>query len=375
MIGPWTTSPPTLALARQEPGASGEVRLGDARAGEAQHSTAQHSAANPRLLLWGDYSLADPMLLAVLPVALLVHLVVRSRGRTHGRISLVTAVARSLRQRLAWIPGVFEVVAVLCATVALARPLRSNVEHDTRSEGVDIALVVDRSPSMVYEDLERGKSRLEVVKEVVGDFAARRMTDRENAADNVALITFGRFPRLLCPFTLDVDALQGFLAQVKLVDRQEEDGTAIGVGLAKAVSVLRESDAKSRICVLLTDGENNQFDILPDQAAELAAEEGIKVYAIFAARYVFHGNTPTRERPDTSELEHMAELTGGRFFRATDRTELEDIYAEIERLERTPRADRRFEETFDLYPWFLVPALACAFLAQLARAGPWRRLA
>lgn len=333
------------------------------------------SAASARLVLWGDYSLADPLLLGVLPLALLAFLWVRARGRVAGRISVVTAVPRSLRQRLGWVPGTLQVASLVCATVALARPLRSNVEHDLRSEGVDIALVVDRSPSMVYEDLEPRKSRLDVVKEVVGDFAQRRMSDRENAADNVALITFGRYPRLMCPFTLDVDALLGFLKDVKLVDRQEEDGTAIGVGLAKAVSILRESTAKSRVCVLLTDGENNRFDILPAQAAELAAEEHIRVYTIYAARFVYRGNVPTRERPDTSELERMAELTGGRFYRATDRDELEKIYAEIEQLERTPRTDRRFEETFDLYPWFLAPAILCGILAQAALAGWWRRLA
>ena len=345
-----------------------------------QELDALQSAAGARLPLWGDYALADPLMLAALPLALVLFLVVRARGRVQGRMSVVSAVAPSLRQRLAWIPGVLQLLAFLCATLAMARPLRSNVEHDVHSEGVDIALAVDRSGSMQFMDLEEGKSRLDVVKEVVGEFAARRMSDRENAADNVALLTFARFPRLLCPFTLDVDALQGFLDGVKLVEREEEDGTAIGVGLAKAVSILRESDAKSRICVLLTDGENNVDDITPAAATELAAEEGIRVYTIYAARYVyardpFRGIVPTRNKADTSALENMAEQTGGRFYRAADRTELANIYAEIERLERTPRSEQRFEETFDLYPWFLAPALLCACLVQVARAGVWRRLA
>ncbi len=345
-----------------------------------QELDALQSAAGARLPLWGDYALADPLMLAVLPLALVLFLVARARGRAQGRMSVINAVAPSLRQRLAWVPTVLQFLALSCATLAMARPLRSNVEHDVHSEGVDIALAVDRSGSMQFQDLEEGKSRLEVVKEVVGEFAARRMSDRENAADNVALITFARYPRLLCPFTLDVEALHGFLAQVKLVEREEEDGTAIGVGLAKAVAILRESDAKSRICVLLTDGENNVDDITPAAATELAAEEGIRVYTIYAARYVyardpFRGIVATRNQADTSALERMAEQTGGRFYRATDRSELENIYAEIERLERTPRSEQRFEETFDLYPWFLAPALLCAGLLQLARASAWRRLA
>jgi Ca-activated chloride channel family protein len=330
--------------------------------------------------LWGDYALADPLVLLVLPLALALFLWARARGPLRGRVSVVSPVPASARQRLSFVPGTLEGAAFVCALVALARPLRSNVEHAVRSEGVDIALVVDRSGSMKFEDLEPSKSRLAVVKEVVGDFAARRMSDRENAADSVALIAFARYPQLLCPFTLDVNAIQGFLDGVELAKREEEDGTAIGVGLAKAVAILRESDAKSRVCVLLTDGENNVDDITPAAAAELAAEEGIKVYTIYAARYVyqhdpFRGFVPTRERPDTGALERMAELTGGRFFRATDRDQLADIYAEIERLERTPRSEQRFEETFDLYPWWLAPALVCAFLAQLARGSLWRRLA
>lgn len=341
---------------------------------------ALHSAAGARLPLWGDYALADPLVLVVLPVALLVTLWARARGRAFGRSSVVAAVPASARQRLGFVPSVLQLSALACAVVALARPLRSNVEHAVHSEGVDIALVLDRSGSMQFEDLEPGKNRLQVVKEVVGEFAKRRMTDRESAADSVALITFARYPQLLCPFTLDVDALAGFLEQVELAKREEEDGTAIGVGLAKAVSILRESDARSRVCVLLTDGENNVDDIPPAAAAELAAEEGIKVYTVYAARYVyehhpFRGFVPTRRAPDTSELERMAELTGGRFYRATDQAELENIYAEIEQLERTPRSEQRFEETFDLYPWWLAPALACAVLGQLARATLWRRLA
>jgi Ca-activated chloride channel family protein len=341
---------------------------------------ALQSAASARLALWGDYALADPLMLAALPAALLFYLWARTRGRAFGRSSVVSAVPRSARQRLAFVPSALQLLALACAVVAMARPLRSNVEHDVHSEGVDIALVVDRSGSMQFEDLEEGKNRLQVVKEVLGDFARRRMTDRENAADNVALIAFARFPQLLCPFTLDADAITGFLDTIELAKRQEEDGTAIGVGLAKAVSILRDSDARSRVCVLLTDGENNVDDITPGDAAELAAEEGIKVYTVYAARYVyehhpFRGFVPTRARPDTSELERMAELTGGRFFRASDRQQLEEIYAEIERLERTPRSEQRFEETFDLYPWLLAPALLLALLAQLARATWWRRLA
>jgi Ca-activated chloride channel family protein len=339
------------------------------------------STASGTLDLWGAYSLADPLVLAAIPVVLVAFLWGRRRSiRSRGLVGVLPQVPRTWRQRLGWLPAPLQLVAVLLATVALARPLRSNVESQVDAEGVDIALLVDRSGSMQFDDLEQGKSRLEVVKEVVGEFAVRRMSDDENAADSCALITFARYPRLLCPFTLDVDALQGFLEPVELVQRQEEDGTAIGVALAKAVAVLRESQARSRIAVLLTDGENNVEDIAPRDAAELAAEEGVKVYTVFAARYnyqyhPFKGWVPTRDPVDTQPLQEMAELTGGQFYRASDRQQLEEIYAQIEELEKTPRSERRFEETHDLYPWFLIPALALAFVAQLSRATWARRVA
>ncbi len=340
------------------------------------------SAARGRLPLWGDYSLADPWFLAAALVVVVAFVLGRSRrARARGRVSVVPrGLARSARQRLAWIPEVLRLVGLLLAVVALARPLRENVQHDVVSEGIDIALVIDRSGSMRFDDLQQGRTRLDVVKEVVGDFARRRMTDREGAADSCALITFARYPQLVCPFTLDVDALSGFLEAVEMVEFQEEDGTAIGVALAKAVSVLRSSEARSRVVVLLTDGENNRFEIAPADAAELAAEEGVRVYTIYSARYqyvqsAFRGFVPSESGFDTTELESIAELTGGRFYHARDRESLEQIYAEIEDLERTERTEKRYEETFDLYLWVLLPGLACYALAWLSSATWARRLA
>ncbi len=342
---------------------------------------AVQSAARGAWKLWGDLSLADPQFLALLPLALLLTAWGRARrGRARGRVPLVPRhPARSLRQRLLWVPATMQLAALVLVVIGLARPLRGNVQRDIVSEGVDIALVIDRSGSMRFDDLERDRSRLEVVKEVVADFAERRMTDRVGAADNVALITFAHFPRLLCPFTLDVGALHGFLDGVELVRHHEEDGTAIGVALAKAVAVLRETDAESKVVVLLTDGENNVHDITPDAAAELAAEEGIRVYTIYAARYLyrhdpFRGYVPDSAGQDTSELERIAELTGGRFFHARDREALEEIYAEIEALERTERREVRYEETFDLYLYLLLPAIACYGLMWLSNATWARRL-
>jgi Ca-activated chloride channel family protein len=260
--------------------------------------------------------------------------------------------------------------------IALARPLRGSVETNTTTEGVDIALAIDISSSMEYNDLDESRSRLDVIKDVVHKFAARRMTDREGEADNIALLTFAHYPKLICPFTLDVDAMTGFIDGLQIVkNRQAEDGTAIGVGLAKAVALLKGTEAKSKVVVLLTDGENNVYTIRPEDAADLAAKEGIKVYTVFAGRYAYNGSMFLQRADqaiDTTELEDIAKKTGGRFFRARDPKELEKVYADIENLERTKRITKRFTQTFDLYPWFLLPALACYVLAWFS-ASTWAR--
>lgn len=342
------------------------------------------SAAEGRLVLWGDYAFADPLFLALIPLGLLLLYHGRSRaGREQGRVPVVPNAARrlprSFAQRLGWLPTALQAAALCFVAVALARPLRGNVEYTAVSEGVDIALVLDRSSSMQHEDLAPGRTRLDVVKEVVTDFAVRRMTDREGAADNVALISFAAYPQLLCPFTLDVDAVTGFLRDLVFVDNRHEDGTAVGVALAKAVAVLRETRAESKVIVLLTDGENNIDVISPIEAAAMAAEEGIRVHTVFAGRYVFSvdffGRQQRTEREiDTTELQRIARLTGGQFFRAKDREGLEDVYAEIERLERTEREEVRHSETYDLYLRFLVIGLALYLVAWLSALTWARRL-
>jgi Ca-activated chloride channel family protein len=333
------------------------------------------STAEGRLPLWGSLSLADPFFLALLPVAGLAFWLGRERRRrARGRISvLAPELPRTLVQRLAFLPRCLEVAGLLLAIVALARPLRGNVELTTSTEGIDIALLVDRSTSMTEEDLEAGRTRLDVVKDVVGEFARRRMTDREGAADSCALVAFARYPEMRCPFTLDVDALLGSLEKVDFADRAD-GGTGIGVALAKAVAVLSESPAKSRVVVLLTDGENNIDVIMPLDAANLAAEKGIRVYTVLAARYASNpfGRLVSGAEIDTTELETIASTTGGRFFRARDRAGLEATYAEIERLERTPRTEKRWAEHYDLYARLLVPAFALYALAWLS-AWTWAR--
>jgi Ca-activated chloride channel family protein len=344
---------------------------------------AVQSAARGVLRLWGGYSLADPWALALLPLAAGLLAWGRARaGRARGRAPLLPEPQlRTARQRFLWVPPALEGAALTAAILALARPLLCDVRTDVVSEGVDIALVVDRSSSMQFDDLERGRTRLEVVKDVVAEFAARRMTDRVGASDNVALITFARYPRLLCPFTLDVDALHGFLRQVRMAELKQEDGTAIGDALAEAVAALRASSARSKVVVLLTDGQNNVDDITPADAARLALESGIRVHTVFAAKNDYRLDpflgryVAVDSQVDTSVLEQIARTTGGRSFRAGDRAELERVYADIESLERTPRHEQRTEEAYDLYPAWLGAALATYLLGWLSSSTWARRIA
>lgn len=345
-------------------------------------SDSVQSVAEARLHLYADYFLADPWFLLLAPLGWLALAFGRARkGRAAGRVGVLPAaqLPRTLLQRIAFAPTALECAAFALVAVALARPVRANELHTNTSEGVDIVLAIDRSGSMQFKDLDPAKSRLDVVKEVVGDFAVRRMGDRVGAADSCALLAFARYPELLCPFTLDAGALTGFLNGIELVKYDQEDGTAIGRGLAKAVAALSASDAKSKVVVLLTDGENNVDDITPVAAADLAAEKGVRVYTVLAAKYAYVQTLFGRVEPsnieiDSSELQLIAKRTKGRFFRVKDRQALEDVYKEIERLERTPRTEERRVETFDLYPRALFAAFAFYAIAWLSHATWARRI-
>lgn len=350
-----------------------------------QNATENLTAAEGRLELWGELSLSDPLFLVLLPLAWLALWYGRGRrGRARGRVPAVPVQPGrlSLAQRLGFVPFVLQGLALSLVVLALARPLRGDVRMTSVSEGVDIAVVIDRSSSMTLQDLDfegrvdRGRSRLEVVQEVVADFATRRMTDREGNADRVAVFSFARYPQILCPFTLDADAVRGFVDSIEPANgNTPEDGTAIGMALAKAVAVLRETDAKSKIIVLLSDGEETVHAIEPLETAPMAAEEGIKVYTVYAARYVQTGfGFRDADRMQADELQEIAAQTGGRFFRAKDQKGLEDAYATIEELERTPREEERSIDQYDLYPKLLAYGLACYALAWLLGSTLLRRM-
>lgn len=251
----------------------------------------------------------------------------------------------------------FIVLALLIVT--LARPQLSQSREHQFSEGIDILLVLDISESMRAEDFE-GSNRIQTAKSVVNDF----LRDREN--DRIGLVVFAGESFTLCPLTLDYSVLVELLRDVEI--GQLEDGTAIGDALATATHRLRTSDAKTKIVILLTDGENNAGSIDPGAAASLAQSFGIKAYTIGmgkegGARIPYADTTfGKRYREvltylDEDTLKQIANVTGGRYFRATNMQSLKQIYAEIDRFEKTKFETVSVVAHKELAVYFLIPAM------------------
>lgn len=246
-------------------------------------------------------------------------------------------------------------IALAIALLAMARPQQGIRQSETETRGVDIVLAIDISPSMAAEDF-RPLNRLHVAKETARDFVRQRPHDR------IGLVAFAATSFTQCPLTLDHDALGELLSGLDF--GLAEDGTAIGMGLATAVSGLRTSRTPSKVVVLLTDGQNNRGAIDPLTGADLARAFGIKVYAVLVGRGgivpvpvqdAMGGRRIEMVRMDVDEgvLREIAKNTGGRFFRAQEPAALSQIYQEIDRLERAPIRSIVYREYHDLGPQFL----------------------
>jgi Ca-activated chloride channel family protein len=269
-------------------------------------------------------------------------------------------------------------IGLVFAIIALARPQKGLEESSIRAEGIDIVLCIDVSTSMLAEDFSSGGkaiNRLDASKEVMDRFIKSRTYDR------IGLVAFAALPFTMAPLTLDHGWL---LQQVQKIETGVlPDGTAIGSGLASAVNRLRESEGKSKVVILLTDGVNNRGEISPLNAAKAAAALDIRVYTIGAGtdgmvrmpvRDPFGGTRYVRTPSEMDEptLTQMAEMTGGQYFRARDFDGLRRIYEEIDRLEKTEfNIDqyRYFEERFMPFLWIAVAALVLEKLLALTRLG------
>lgn len=267
-----------------------------------------------------------------------------------------------------WLPWL-RWLALAALVVAMARPRHQWQEEKVKADAVDIMLALDISPSMLSRDFE--PDRLSVAKRVAADFVEKRPYDR------LGLVAFSAEAFTQCPLTTDRRVVQQFLRDLQV--GRLEDGTAIGMGLATAVNRLKDSPARSKVVILLTDGENNAGYIQPLKAAEIAQTLGIRVYTVGI------GTTgivmsPVRRNPDgtydyaprqmefnTDLLHEIANLTGGKFYLARSAKDLEGIYNEIDQLEKTKIDVTVIHRTTELFYWFVGIAVALLLLEALLR--------
>jgi Ca-activated chloride channel family protein len=302
-------------------------------------------------------------LFALIPLLIWWEISRSGRAQATVMVSTVRAFrgARSWKSSLRPLPFIFRLLAFCCLIIALARPQSHNDEQLVNGEGIDIVLCLDISGSMLAQDFT--PNRMEAAKNVAQEFIDNRPTDR------IGLVIFSGESFTMCPLTTDRNVLKAQLAQVQ--SGLLEDGTAIGSGLATGVDRLRTSPSKSKVIILLTDGENNGGLIDPNTAKEIAKQVGVRVYTIGMGTEGFApvpiqtpgGVVMQREKVNIDEklLTQIANETGGHYYRAKDNESLKNIYSEIDKLEKS-RIEittlRRYTEQF--YPFALVAALLLA---------------
>lgn len=286
---------------------------------------------------------------------------------------------KSWKVRLVHLPMVLRCIVFSLVVIVLARPQTHNSWGSRTVEGIDIMLAMDVSTSMLAEDLR--PNRMEAAKDVAAEFINGRPTD------NIGLTIFAGESFTQCPMTTDHASLLNLLQNVR-TDMAAmgliEDGTAIGMGLANAVSRLKDSKAKSKVVILLTDGSNNRGDISPITAAQIAKSLGIRVYTIGVgtnkvARYpmpvaggVQYVNIPVEI--DNKTLSEIAALTDGNFYRATNNKELQQIYHDIDKLEKSKMNVKKFSKRYEAYQPFALVAVLLLLLEILLRNTVLRRI-
>lgn len=286
---------------------------------------------------------------------------------------------KSWRMRIVNLPMVLRCATFVLIVIILARPQTHNAWDKKSVEGIDIMLAMDVSTSMLAEDLR--PNRIEAAKEVAAEFISGRPDD------NIGLTIFAGEAFTQCPMTGDHTSLLNLLQNVRTDIAARgliQDGTAVGMGLANAVSRLKASKAKSKVVILLTDGSNNMGDLSPMTSAQIAKSLGIRVYTIGVgtnkvARYpmlvaggVQYVNIPVEI--DTKTLREIAATTQGNFYRATNNAELKNIYKDIDKLEKTKMNVKKFSKRYEAYQPFAVAAIICLLLEILLRTTVLRRI-
>jgi Ca-activated chloride channel homolog len=331
------------------------------------------------------FQFATPWLLLLLVfVPILGYFLSRRQGRrqTAGiRFASLGMVryTRTWRSALRPVLSMARLLALSLMIFGLARPQLAQAKETVHGQGVDMIIAQDISGSMASLDFQP-QNRLEAAKLVIDDFISRRTYDR------IGLVVFAQEAFNQSPMTTDHAVLERLLRQVKLApDLQLEDGTAIGHGLANAANMLKDSQAKSRVIILLTDGANNSGEIAPETAADAARALGIKVYTIGMGRpgqvpvpvdSPFGGKEIVYQESDLDEalLKQIAEKTGGQYFRATDTADLQRVYAQIDSLEKSQIEITHYSEEIELMGWVLLPALMLLLAEQFLSNSLFRRI-
>lgn len=323
------------------------------------------------------FRFADPywFILLIIPLAVLFQYF-RKRGKSDAamwfpaiQVLKETGGAGGKIKRL--LSLLIAVGAAAILVLAMARPQMGQTMHTRSARGIDIMLTLDISSSMAAMDFNP-LSRYDAAREVVEDFISRRVSDR------VGLVVFAAQSFMLCPLTLDYDILRDLLGEAW--DARVDDGTAIGSAIATAVNRLRNSDAKSRIIILLTDGMNNSGNIDPLTAARIAATMGVRIYTIGVGTegqswMRMNGNTfPVETHIDEASLKQVAQMTGGKYYRAKNKSELQGIYSEIGKLETTKVTFREWTEYDEKYPAFLNAGIFLLVLSFLLDRTVFRRI-
>ncbi len=281
---------------------------------------------------------------------------------------------KSYKNYLLHVPFILRMIALVLLIIVLARPQTTNSWQNSEVEGIDIMLAIDVSTSMLAEDLK--PNRLEAAKEVAAEF----INGRPN--DNIGITLFAGESFTQCPLTVDHAVLLNLIKDAKcgLI----EDGTAVGMGIANAVTRLKGSKAKSKVIILLTDGTNNRGDISPLTAAEIAKEFGIRVYTIGVGTngtapypYPVGGTVQYVNVPveiDEKTLTQIAGTTEGNYFRATSNTKLKEVYEEIDKLEKTKLHVKEFSKRQEEYRYFALAAFICVLLEVLLRNSVLKKI-
>ncbi len=317
--------------------------------------------------------------LEVIPALLVLHyLYLELKERNpHMRVSTVTPWLKSGRSFMAYLrhfPFLLRIFALVIIILAVARPRSSEQMDKVDTEGIDIILTMDVSTSMLARDFT--PDRISAAKDIAIEFISQRPYDR------MGIVVFAGESYTQCPLTTDRATLINLMKEIStdLI----EDGTAIGNGLATAVARMKDSDAKSRVIILLTDGVNNRGEITPQMAAEIAKTYGIRVYTIGVGA---NGMAPypvmtpwgvdiqkVQVEIDEDLLSEIAESTGGRYFRATDNTKLMEIYNEINKMEKARITVDSFPVYKELFMRYAIAALAALLLELLLKMFVIRRL-